>query len=292
MTTDRSDWLDRRRSAIGASEAAALFDAHPWLSQYALWCDKRGLKPDEPQNEFMRAGIMLEPVVAAYYAEDTGRTLIDHGRHDWRRHPNAPLGCTLDREIVAIDERGPGALELKTAIEWKADDWKDGIPLEYQCQIQTQLAVTGWKWGSVAVLVGGHAFHWYDVERDDTFIAELEARAAAFWERVESGNAPEPDGSASTAAAIKARYPGDNGETVTLPPEAIEWDAVEAQASEEIDRWTAAKKEARAKLQNAIGGALFGVTLDGVKWKYGTTSKKSYVVAASEFRTLTRSKSK
>jgi putative phage-type endonuclease len=286
----RQAWLEQRRHGIGASDVAVILGLSTFKSPYALWAEKTGMaaEPDESQ-EHLRWGLLLEPAIADEYSAQTGRRLIDHGRYAVRQHPSEPLLCTLDREIEPIDDRGPGSLEIKTGSAFQSSDWDDELPLRVQVQLQAQLAVTGWSWGSIAVLVGGNSFRHVDVRRNDAFINEvLLPRCRDFWRRVESMEAPEVDGSEHTARTIALLYPKESGETVALPAEAAEWDRayVDAAAAEKAAK--ARKDEASNRIKAAIGAASFGQMPDGTLWSLSTTERAGYVVEPTTFRSLRR----
>ena len=57
-------------------------------------------------------------------------------------------------------EFGPCIFEAKTATAYKAGEWEDTIPDEYQLQIQHYMAVTGYRGAYIAVLIGGNTFRW------------------------------------------------------------------------------------------------------------------------------------
>jgi len=282
--SERLEWLARRRQGVGASEVGAVMGLSPWKSPYSLWAEKTGIvAPDPDETEPQHWGNVLEPVIAHEYQEVTGRALIDHGRFAVRESARCPvLRCTLDREILPIDDRGPGALEIKAVSAFKDDEWTDGPPLLYQIQIQAQLAVTGWRWGSAAVLIGGQSFRWCDVERNDAFIAVMERKCVEFWRYVETNTPPPVDGSSATAEILKMIYPKDTGETVALPGEALSWGDTIAACNERIKAAEAEKREAQNKLIAAIGSATFGVLPGGGKWSYKTAARQKY-------RTLRRS---
>lgn len=290
---ERAQWLALRSTGIGASEAAIIIGLSKWKSPYALWAEKCGLAgPDDEETERQKWGLILEPVIAAEYTAQTGRELIDHGRYDLRRSESCPImTCTLDREIVAIDDRGSGCLEIKTTSAYGADDWMDEPPLHYQIQVQHQMAVTGWRWGSMAVLIGGQQFRWCDVERNDEFIDLLTRKCIEFWKLVETRTPPPIDASDSTSKALRKMFEKDEVEAVGLPGAAIEWDEQIKIANEEIARATERKKEAQNKLIAAIGNASYGVLSDGSgRWSFKNQVRKAHQVAESTTRVLRRTK--
>jgi putative phage-type endonuclease len=289
---DRAAWLAARREGIGSSEAAILLAASPWLSPYALWAQKLGLMEPAADTEAMQWGIKLEPLIAEAYAEATGRqvsalppwTVHVSDTHAWQR-------ATLDRVLAPIDARGPGVLELKSTGTAHAGAWEEGAPHPYLLQVQHQLAVTGWQWGSLAVLIGGQQLRWVDVARDEACIAALTAAEAAFWQRLLDRDPPPVDGRPSTLAALAARYPREapGSDPVALPPEADAWDAQRAAALETIKAGEGLKAEAEAHLKALIGDAPAGLLPGGVTYTWRTQTRAAYTVAASEARVLRRS---
>jgi predicted phage-related endonuclease len=101
-------------------------------------------------------------------------------------------------------------LECKTAGEFGARLWKDGVPDYVQLQVQHQLAVTGQQAADVAVLLCGQQLAIHRIERDDELIARLIVLETRFWEHVESDTPPPTDGSASAAQALRQLYPGND----------------------------------------------------------------------------------
>jgi predicted phage-related endonuclease len=73
---DRAEWLAARRPYVGASEIAALFDEHPFLTVAELATRKLVDEPDG-ENQAMARGRFLEDAVARWWAEDRGVTLTE-----------------------------------------------------------------------------------------------------------------------------------------------------------------------------------------------------------------------
>jgi predicted phage-related endonuclease len=190
---------------VGASEVAALFDASPYVSRFALWQVKAGrVPPPEITHERAAWGLRLEDAIAHAAAEREGWT-IERAGH--RVHPRvAGMGATLDFIVTGDD---PGALEVKN-VDWLAHrrGWDgDEPPPHILLQLQAQLAVTGFRWGCVAALVGGNDLRLYRYEARPKLIAEIERRVAAFWQSIRENRPPPVDGSDSTADALRALHP-------------------------------------------------------------------------------------
>ncbi|MBE0508322.1 MAG: YqaJ viral recombinase family protein [Marinospirillum sp.] len=215
----RKDWLEVRKQGIGASDAAAAVGISPYQSQLELWMIKTGRMsglPDPSLDEVRSPiywGNVLEPIVAAHYTRKTGRkvrrvnAVLQHPDQD-----KAWMLANLDYAVVACDE--VQLLECKTAGEFGARLWKDGVPEYYQCQVQHQLAVTGKQSADVAVLICGQEFRVYRIERDDALIQELIQLERQFWHWVETDTPPPADGSDSADRALRQLYPHDHGEVL------------------------------------------------------------------------------
>lgn len=286
----REEWLAERRTGIGGSDAAAVMGASPWKSTYALWAEKAGMVAvEDNETEAMEWGKRLEPVIAAKYIEATKRQvhLMGSAVPEIIRHPRRPyMLASIDGSVSRQETTAPGILEIKTAGAHRAEEWETAAPLDYQVQLQHYLAVAGRSWGSFAVLIGGQKFRWYDVERNDTFIAALEERCAWFWGMVERHEAPPVDDSASTSRALAALYPTDSGETIDLGGESIDWcrdlTAIKAQIAGAESR----KREVENKIKAALGAATFGVVPGVGKFSLKTQRKEAHEVKASEYRVL------
>jgi putative phage-type endonuclease len=287
----REAWLATRRTGLGSSDIPVLFGLSPWKSRFELWAEKVGAaEPDAAETEAMEWGLRLQPLVAAKYAEETGRRIVQGSPYAIRRHPRLPfLLASLDAEILPWNGRGPGALECKTASAWKADDWADAPPLLYQVQLQTQLVVAEWTWGSLAVLIGGQRFRWVDLEVHAGIAELIEEKATAFWERVTRGDPPLPDGSESAKEILARMYPRERpGVTISLPPEAVAWDAQLEDAKAQIEGWELKKREAENLLRGALGDAEKGLLVGGAFYTSKLVERKEHVVKASSYRQLRR----
>lgn len=292
----REEWLIRRMSFVGGSEIAALFGVSARQSAFRLWAEKSGfISPvnlaDDP---FVKRGRRLEQFVADDYAESTGHDVVNLGEFATfidEREPH--LAATLDRRIDNAGERGPGALECKTAHAFLKHAWEDGAPLPYQLQLQAQLACTGWKWGVLACLIAGDDFRYFEYERHDELIALMREKVAAFWLCVEKGDPPEIDAHDGTASAIKSMFPEPAFPAAELPPEALVLDLTLEQAKSEIKRWSKVRDEADAKLRYLIGHHEAGrVPGTSVTYTAKTVKRAGYSVESTSYRELRRKEEK
>ncbi len=202
----REEWEQQRRAGLGASDAAAVVNLHPYKSAVALYFDKTGEYVDSEVNEPMEWGIRLEPVVADAWAEKNGMAVVQvdrilvHPEHEW-------MICNLDRAVVDANGEWVSVLEVKTCSAWASDDWEnDGIPYYVVVQVQHQLAVTGLPRAHVACLIGGQRFVQTTVDRDEEIIAGLIVSEQRFWQRVQDRRPPPADGHPATTEVLKRRW--------------------------------------------------------------------------------------
>ncbi|AOK39888.1 YqaJ viral recombinase family protein [Burkholderia vietnamiensis] len=210
----RDEWLEVRKNGIGGSDAAAAVGLNPYMSALELWLIKTGRdanlpKPDaDDMTEPVYWGTLLEPIVAASYTTQTGNRV--RRVNAVLQHPTIPfMLANIDREVVG--NREVQLLECKTAGEFGARLWRDGVPEYVQLQVQHQLAVTGKQAADVAVLLCGQKLEVHRVVRDDALIARLIELEAAFWRYVETDTPPPADGSESADRALRCLYPGAGG---------------------------------------------------------------------------------
>jgi putative phage-type endonuclease len=210
----RGEWLEVRKSGIGGSDAAAAIGLNPYMSPLELWLIKTGRdttlpRPDaDDTSEPVYWGTLLEPIVVASYTKQTGNRV--RRVNAVLRHPSiAFMLANIDREVVGVP--GVQILECKTAGEFGARLWREGVPDYVLVQVQHQLAVTGKRAADVAVLLCGQKLEVHRIERDDELIARLIPLEAAFWRYVETDTPPPADGSESADRALRCLYPGTGG---------------------------------------------------------------------------------
>ncbi|KJS09973.1 MAG: hypothetical protein VR73_00475 [Gammaproteobacteria bacterium BRH_c0] len=271
----RADWLAVRRQGIGASDSAAAVGLNPYQSPLELWLVKTGrdanLPVDDPNDESspMYWGTILEPIVAAHYTKRTGRKV--RRVNSVLRHPDpdkAWMIANLDYSITGDSQ--VQLLECKTAGEYGARLWREGVPEYIQCQVQHQLAVTGKAAADVCVLICGQEIQIHRIERDEALIANLIALERRFWNYVISDTPPPADGSDSSARALQCLFPQDNGDTLDLAtdsPLCAVFDAL-VSTREEIGTLERVESDLKQTIQQTLGDATKAVFHSGyVTWK-------------------------
>lgn len=271
----REEWLELRRRGIGGSDAAAIAGLNRWRSPVAVWLEKTGqVEPEEP-GEAAYWGAKLEDIVAEEFAQRTGFKI--RRRNAILAHPEYPFMIANVDRIIVDKEHGNGILECKTTSEYRKDEWAGGkIPDEYMIQVQHYLAVTGYGYAYIAVLIGGNKFHYQRIERDDELIGYLIKIERDFWRLVEENTPPPMDGSAAATELLARLYPTAQPDScINLPPEAeeliAEYEAAKAEETAAAERRQAAENKLKALLGEHEVGLIGGVPR--VVWKTVTQSR-------------------
>ena len=190
----REEWLKLRQTGLGGSDVAAVLGLSPYKTALDVFLEKTGTKQPSVDNVKMKAGRMLEDVVALWWALDNGYKI----RRDFkiRFHPrHRCLLANIDRLIVANgSKQGSGVLEVKTTSGFVFKRWEDeGLPPDTYCQIMHYLNVTGHRWGRVAILVDGYDLRDIPVIYDREYIDLMTHQLLNFWtQHIEKRVPPEP----------------------------------------------------------------------------------------------------
>ncbi len=208
------EWLALRKEGVGSSDAPVI--AGERGSVVELWAEKSGLverqEPDDDTARLFEWGHRLEPVVADWYADSTGRALRRVNK--MLVHPDVPWAfASLDR--VTVGEKR--IVEIKTTRRgWDAGE---PVPGHVQAQVQHQLWVSGYDVADVAVLTGGSEPKVYEIARDETFIDNLVFLETEFWGWVTSGTRPPMDGSENARRVLTKMHPRNDGTLIPPTPE-------------------------------------------------------------------------
>ena len=248
----KEDWLRYRNMGIGGSDVAALLGISKWKSELELWLERTGQGDALVQeNEAMQWGTIMEPVLRTRFTEVTGKTVVEVKAI--LQHPQYPFMLANVDGLTVDDEGNPAILEIKTASEYKRNEWENGVPAYYETQVQHYLAVTGIQKAYVAVLIGGNSFHIHEVDADTEVQQMLIALEEQFWGKVVNKIRPGIDGSDAAANLLNTMYQGGIKEQLTLPDEAAAYIDQYIQASAEEDTAKARKQEAANRIKDLMG---------------------------------------
>lgn len=203
-----------RRSFLGGTDIASLFEVSPWKTAYALWEEKTATEAPveeiEPEREKrLRRGKKLEPWVLELLEEERG-IFVQKRNQRYTDREHSFMSCEIDFEYM--DDLGVCNGDIKTISPFAAGEWgqegTDEIPLYYCLQFMWGLMITERPKTLVAAMIGADDMRVYEVRRDEDLIGEIRGRAVTFWrENIERGIPPPPENVRDTHK-ILAKYGG------------------------------------------------------------------------------------
>lgn len=290
-----AEWLANRAVDLTSTEAAALFGASPYMTEYELYHRKTGALPidDFKSNDRMKWGNRLEAAIAAGVAEDLG--LIVKPFKSYMRIPELRMGSSFDFMIVGLAadftgdeaardmfrEHGAGIMEVKNVdgLQFRRG-WSDegaGVeaPAHIEMQVQHQLEVADLNWSLIAPLVGGNTPVPIIRVRDRAIGDAIKLAVAEFWNRVEHLTPPAPDFTADADTIAKLHVAND-GSAIDLSGDPRVYALCKAYKDAGADAKDAdeRKKAAKAELLTIIRAAK-SVTATGFKIS-ASTNKESF----------------
>jgi putative phage-type endonuclease len=283
---NREDWL--RARGIGASDTAGIFgEGYSGQSAVSIWEEKRSGLSSIEETTRMRVGRIIEPSLREIFRQETKLTCDGLDLHVLRSREFDWMTATLDA-VTEDPDAGQVPVELKNVDGRLFAEWRDEPPLKFQIQCQHQMAVTGTNRVYLLGLIGGNTPIVKTVRRSQAFIDAMVKKLAEFWGHVQDGTMPPIDGSEATQQALARLYPGDNGKSIELPPEAIAWADQLAEAKATIKEAEAEKREAENQLKAAMGENTFGTLPGGGSFSLKTTVRhnKAREASVSTFRVL------
>lgn len=289
---NRDEFLARRMSGIGGSDAAAILGLNPWKTEVEVYLDKRGLgQPAEGLR--LRFGDFAEQFVATEYTRETGRRVQRF--HGLLRHPEHDFAIgNVDRLVIpdgakVAAHRGQirtdRLLECKTSGAHMADTWgpagTDQIPQHYLVQVAWYQALSGCKYADLAVLIGNNDLRVYHLTRDTDLEAMLFDRIGAWWKRhIVDGEMPDPTNESDVALL----FPRSKPDTV------VEAGAETLAAIEEfrdirarIDELEKIEKSLATRVKAAIGEA-DALSHEGRVLATWRSAKDSFLFDANAFK--------
>lgn len=273
------EWLEWRRKGIGGSDVAAICGLSRYKSPMEVYLDKLGEIPPIPDNPKMLAGRKLEPLIADWFAEDTGMKV-------WKQnymfcHPeNNFMFANIDRWLPGIN----AGLEIKNTSEYGRDDWMaTQAPQEYILQCNHYMAVTGADRWYIAVLIGGWDFQWRIIERDDDLINNLIVVEREFWQNHVQAKVP-PAFSHQDTQRLGEMFPQSNSESIDLPEEAYPIIQKLLEARKVKDNATMQEETAKNQIKGMMGDAerAYWQGELAFTWKTGARSRTFRVIGGND----------
>lgn len=262
----RTRWLDERRTAVTATDAAAIVGVSSYATPLDVYLEKVGERPEIVQTERMEAGNRMQRPIIDWWAERAG-VMVEHADpFTFQRSKElSRIGASLDARL-ADGSRSP--VDAKN-IGWKTAEWgeegSDQIPLAYAVQLAVQMYVTRTTTAYLPVLFGGNELVAFVLHRDPELEAGLVDQMTSFWTRyVETRTPPPIDGSAAWTDYLQRTFTSHTDLVVHATPE-LSSVALSLKATIE-QRKLAETEEGRLKnkLRLAIGE---GYAAEGPNWR-------------------------
>lgn len=272
------EWVEARRTFIGASDAPAVLGLSPWATPLDVWADKLDIGTRFEGNLATRMGHALEAMIAQEWLnENPGHVLFDAPTV---RHPDLPhIAVSVDKCVDKPVELQPDdLLEIKMVGANVTYAWRDGPPLYVRVQAHTQMAVTGAQRVHICALFldRGYEYRSWALERDEEAIASILVRLDQFWrDYVETGERPDISDTwraDKTAKALERIYAdAEPGKAVRLPTEALETIAelkrTKALAKDLKEQIAALENDLKATLGDATDGFIDDNAKPAVTWR-------------------------
>lgn len=267
---DHKEWLLERRKCITGTDISAIVGLNKWKSPVDVFMEKIGMGEDIVENEAMRWGKTLEPLIAERWAKDHG-VPIKQGEFIRKGIYGGTPDYLSDTTLLEIKTVG-----LRSASYW-GEPGSDQIPEQYLCQVQWYLNLTDLEKADVPVLIGGQDYRVYHVMRNNQLIDLLTSAAEGFWNRyVLNEEAPPLDSGDGSKKYLASFFPKNNGNiiqaTADISDVARELNHVRTQAEQLEIR--------KAELENKIKYAI--ANNDGISdrtfkatWKSTKESEKT-----------------
>lgn len=190
----REEWLKRRTSYIGGSDAASVLGLNPWRSNVELWEIKTGRRKPEDISEksFVKYGHDAEPHLRALFALDFPEYEVEYVDNNMWLNDKYPWAhASLDGWLTEKETGRRGVLEIKTTNIMRAgqrDEWKDRIPQTYYAQVAHYMMVCEFEFaivkaqlkteidGDVFLTTKHYKIERSDVEADIEYLRDAEKR--------------------------------------------------------------------------------------------------------------------
>lgn len=191
--SSRAEWLDKRKSYIGGSEAACIVGMNPYQSNVDLWELKTGRRKAEDisDNPYVRYGTNAEGFLRELFRLDYPQYNVEYVENNMWLNSDYPFAhASLDGWLTDGDGR-KGILEIKTTNIQNAamrERWNNRIPDNYFIQVLHYMMVTGFdfailkaqlKWdydGDVMCQTKHYVIEREEVEDDISVLIDSERR--------------------------------------------------------------------------------------------------------------------
>ena len=292
------EWFDKRRNAIGASEAAAICGMSRWQQPLDVYKNKKDGEANRESDE-MHRGKLLEPAVLDWYHGKVGGSifsppLLIHPVYDficatpdalWSGEKIGKLPWSYSLDYIPVEAKTSGKGE-----GW-GEEGTDDIPQEYIMQTQHQMAVTNADRCDVPVLSHNLKFKLYVVQRNQELIDSIIEASKEMMERVANNDPPEPNWSHPKTYELIRQVHGVSKGSIQLTDDASELWAEAERLTKESGRLKRAAEVNKAKVLHEMGENGIGHLVDGRHLIRKVVRREARQMKASEYVTLRCKKS-
>ena len=189
-----------RKKLITSTNIGTLFGLNPHQSLYHLWDEKKNGEVINIDNEYMKAGRKLEPVIAEMIQEREGWKLYPF--KDFIKNEQYRIGSSFDYKAETDVECA--IIEIKNVgyTTYKKDWFNEGIetpPAQYQLQVQTQMFISGIHKAYIGAFVGGNRLlDLFEIKYDNLKIVEILNEVRKFWESIDKNIQPPQEDEPNT----------------------------------------------------------------------------------------------
>lgn len=202
--TSREEWLKKRTSYVGGSEAAALVGKNPYMTNIDLYRIKTGQQAKEniDNKDYVIYGHNAEPHLRELFALDYPQYKVGYIDNNIWLNDRYPFAhASLDGWLTDQDGR-KGILEIKTTNilqSMQKEKWDHRIPDNYYCQVLWYMGVTEFDFailkaqlkydydGDVFLTTKHYQIERSEVEEDINYLMQ---RGEAFAEYIKKGKEP------------------------------------------------------------------------------------------------------
>lgn len=296
----RREFVKNRSRSLGGSDSPCILQIEgAFKTPLEIWMEKTGRVNtlNEEECEYLYWGHVMEPIIAAVYAQRTGNRVRRINKMHF--HPKFGfIAGNVDRSVINPDVVDRGILECKNVTAWKAYLWKGGnIPEVAIVQNQHYLGVYQRSWGDVAGLIGGNQLLVHGVAANPKFQEYLFEKLDEFWNKHVVPDIPPPavPGEADLKALTLLYGEPVKDKIVELPANIFsgvydEYKNVKSEKSK-IDKMSREldkrRKALETQIAEAVGDAEMGQIVGTEKYfNWVPGARKAYTVAAKKTRTM------
>lgn len=282
------DWLKLRLNFLNCSEIATAIGLNPYQTPNSLWAIKTGIvKPEYKDNDAMRFGRILEPVLNNYYAETENCTvkevpyILQSIEKPWICG-NIDGVAIYNAAARAKGQPEKAIIEIKTGNSFTESEWGDNAcPAHYMVQLMMYEWLCNVHHGYLVSLIGGQKYHVVRVDYDEATVKAILKQAEIFWHHVQT-RTPLPV-SYNDNALISQIYPTSKPSCIVLPEEFSEKIHKLCNIKEQISELKKCQEQIEAEVKMALAENE-SASVDGYTITYKTSSRSTF--SAEKAKTL------